>query len=280
MSDTRGIIYLFCGAGAAERIIVSLHSLRKHYDGPVTVLVTDDDCRDIIQAAQADIPHIDMQRMDKAAYRRNAAYATKSLVPSHSPYDRTLFIDADTLIVGDPTPLFDYLDTRELVVTNFGNWQSQGNKMKKRIGGWKGLTPAIDAMVADQLSKQWPAINTGVFAFRKDWQYARQWHTITDKGSPKHMADELAMQLLLSVMDPKTYEVVDDRWNTSPLYGAMQQDAVIWHFHGRKHVRKEACKKLWVPAFEECREKNVGGIAEWAGKWDKTVRAYLTGNTP
>ena len=279
MSEPRGIVYLFCGVKFAERMIVSLHSLRQHYSGPITVGVTDDDCHAVIREIEKKL-EISTTRVEKAPIRRHSGYLTKTAIPDWSPYDRSLFIDGDTLIVGDPSPLFGMLDDRELIITNFGEWQSQGNRMAKRIRGWRGLTPAIDWLVEDQLAAEYPAINTGVFAWRRGWEYARDWAAVTQAGSPRHMADELAMQLLQSMMTESSYDVVGDRWNCSPLYGAEKDDAAIWHFHGNKHLRKEVGRKLWIPALEAAMAENVGGIADWAGKYDKTVRQHLAGEVP
>lgn len=275
----KGIVYLFSGVGFAERIVVSIHSLRRHYAGPIAVMATDDDCEGVVRRLSP--LAVECIRVDKAAYRRNAAYATKPRLPVSSPFERSLFIDGDTIIVNDPSPLVDELTGQvELVITNFGGWHSQGGRMSKRIKAWRGLSPGIDGLVADQLSRQWPAINTGVFAWRKGWQYARIWTGVTETGSPRHMADELAMQLCQSLMETESFRVVDDRWNCSPIYGEHREEAVVWHFHGNKHLRKDVGRALWIPAFEAARAENVAGLAEWAGQYDRTVRDYLKGKVP
>jgi hypothetical protein len=275
----KGIVYLFSGVGFAERLVVSIWSLRRHYAGPILVMATDDDCEGVVRRLAG--LDVECLRIDKAAYRRNAAYATKPRLPASSPFERSLFIDGDTIVVGDPSPLFDELAGQvDLVITNFGGWHSQGGRMSKRIKAWRGLSPGIDTLVDLQLTRRWSAINTGVFAWRKGWQYARHWDTITDKGSPRHMADELAMQLCQSMMETASFRVVEDRWNCSPIYGEHKTEAVIWHFHGNKHLRKDVGRAMWIPAFEAARADNVGGLAEWAGQYDRTVRDFLKGQVP
>ncbi len=267
----RGIIYLFCGIGFAERMIVSLWTVRQHWTGPVTVFVTDDDCEAILKKAPE--LQLDLRRVDAAKVRRHSAYLTKTLLPTWTPYERSVFLDGDTIVVGSVEPLFE----SPLAISHFAGWVSQGSRMAKRINSWRGLSPAIDALVEDQLAESYPAINTGVFGFHREFPYLGQWHAITQAGAGKHMTDELAMQLLQSAMPADAYRVFDDRYNCSPLYGQHRDDVRVWHFHGNKHVRNAAGLALWGPAFESARAANVGGLADWAGKYDRTVAAYLKG---
>lgn len=265
---TDGIVYLFTGPRFAERMIVSQYSLRKHWDGPVTVFCTEDDSERIMRDA-AETLRLDVERKESFQIRRHSSYITKTLIPTWTPYDRTLFLDGDTTVHGDFRPLFE----PPLAITQFCDWQSQGRKVSGRISRWRGITPAIDAMVDEQLSKSYPAINTGVFAWHHGYEMLATWHALTVAGGANTMTDELAMQLLF--LSCPEHKVFSDTYNWSPLYSTSKAPPVIVHYHGSKHVRKEAGKKIWWPIFEECRQQNIGGIAAWAGKWDKYVRREL-----
>lgn len=271
MVSDRGVVYLLCGAKHAERMAVSWLTLRDHWQGPVTVGVTDDDCQAVAERAKG--LDIEVRRVPLSKARRHSAYLNKTLVPQWTPYDESVFLDGDTMIVAPIDDLFG----RPLVITSFGEWQTQGRRMSGRINRWRGRTAYIDALVDRQLHRPYPAINTGVFAFRRGLPFLSLWHTVTKAGAGLHMTDELAMQLLHSEIEECL--VMDDRWNCSPIYGTHSDDVKIWHFHGGKHPRREAGKTLWAPAFDRAYEQNVCGLQEWAGTYDAQVRQHLEGGS-
>jgi hypothetical protein len=264
----RGVVLLFCGIGYAERIAVALHTLRQHWTGPVSLYVTDDDCEGIGRRLGKDLD-IDVDRREITRHRRHSAYCAKPLVPSWSPYERTVYLDGDTITVSGIDPLFDY----PLTITHFAQWVSTGGIMSGRIRRWRGISPAIDRLVAAQLDQPHPAINTGVFAWhRSALPELAAWAEVTTAGRDRPLTDEISMQVLHPVLSAR---VVGDEWNCSPLYGVAKRKAKIWHFHGKKHVRRDAGRVLWWPAFEAARAANVGGLAEWAGTWDGQVKGAL-----
>lgn len=263
----RGVIYVFCGLSCAERLVVSLYTLRKHWDGNVTLGVTTNEEEGVIRDAAKRLD-VQVTRIEKAPARRNAHYLTKSLVPTWTPYDETLFIDADTIVTGPIEDLFG----EKLTITQFAEWVSTGNKMSGRCREWKEISPYIDALVDRQVGQKHPAINTGVFCFRKGNEQLALWHTVAKAGQGRYMTDELAMQLLLPNLDCR---VVDDRWNCSPMYGVHTDDVRIWHFHGKKHLREGRSRELWLPVYNEVVESKLGRIQRWGGTYDKHLRAHL-----
>jgi len=268
ISEDRGVVYLFCGATFAERVVVSLWTLRKHWQAPVSVIATDDDCQDILQPAAAELD-LQLIRVEPMKARRHSAYLNKTLIPIWTPYQRTVFIDGDTTVVGN----FDKLFCPGLCFTSYSDWQTQGGKISGRLKRWRGRSRLIDAALDWQLADSIPALNTGIFAFHRGNPELRLWHEVTLAGKNLHMTDELAAQLVHSHLDG--CEIYDDRYNCSPIYGVHKDDVRIWHFHGRKHLRREVGKALWWPTFMAAREANVGKLAEWAGKYDKEVRQEL-----
>jgi len=266
VENNRGVVYLFTGIKFAERMVVSLTTLRDHWDGPVTVCCTEDDCAEIL--GKLGSLNLNVMRTQRVQGKRSS-YLTKPLIPTWTPYQQTVFIDGDTLVEGR----FDELFEAALTITQFGDWISTGRRMSGRISGWRGLSPRIDELVRQQLSREYPAINTGVFGFHKGYIRLAEWHEITQAGMGKMMTDELAMQLLHG--DLPECRVVDDRFNCSPLYGARETDVRIRHCHGNKHIKKPQGLAVWWPAFERCYRENVGGLRKWAGQFDKEVRGQL-----
>jgi len=269
---SKGVVYFFCGLPAAERLVVSLWTLRKHYTGPITIGLTTDEERAIITPA-ADRLGADLLNVQKMG-NRNAHYLSKTTVPSWTPYENTVYIDADTVVVGPIDDLFGH----KLAITAFAEWVSTGRRMSGRCLKWKGLSPYIDALVARQVAPkataddEYPAINTGVFSFARGNEQLAIWHHVALAGVGLFMTDELAMQLVFPDMD---CTVLADKYNCSPWLGLHRGEAVIWHCHGKKHLRKPEGRAVWLPAFEEAMGEKVGRLNRWAGKYDKYVRAHL-----
>ena len=269
---SQGIVYFFCGLPAAERLVVSLWTLRKHYNGAAVIGLTTEEEEKIISPAAKQLD-AQLMRVPKLG-NKHAHYLSKSYIPTWTPFDDTLFLDADTIIVAPLDELFGH----RLAITQFADWISTGPRMSGRCLKWKGISLYLDALIARQVKpkpnrdEEYPAINTGVFAFAKRNEQLSLWHAVTAAGAGLFMTDELAMQLIFPDLD---CVVLDDSWNVSPLYGIHREEARIWHFHGKKHLRKDACRAIWLPVFEEVMREKVGRINRWAGKYDKYVRAYL-----
>ncbi len=271
--ETRGVVYLFCGMRFAARMLVAWQTLRDHYDGPVTVMVCGDGCQALTERV-AETLRLDVQPITMCKTRRRSAYLTKTMIPAWTPYDRTVFIDGDTVVVQPFEELFD--DTHDLTITSFSTWHTQGRRMRGRCHWFDKLkSKEVDAMVARAIATSYPAINTGVFAFRKGFERLDEWHELTTMGAGIMMTDEIAMQLLYPSFGDEVVRVVDDRFNCSPIYGANKDHPHIWHFHGNKHLRRDAYQEIWAPAFDRARQDNLGGLADWAGTHDRSIADYL-----
>ncbi len=270
----RGVVYLFVGAvGYAERIAVSLYTLRRHWDGPI-LLMLDEKTEETGRQIADDLRIVaDCIFVKPYTGCRHSNFVTKAMVTEWTPYDHTILLDGDTTVHGCLDELFD----ADLSITQFANWQSQGNIISGRLRKWEGRSPEINELLRRQLSHSWPAINTGVVGFRKDCSQARAWRELTIAGAGTHWTDELAMQLLTGAMAPDQYVLLDDSWNCSPIYGLHKDKAKVWHYHGRKHLRKEQGRRLWEPIFREALKADIGGMQEWAGRGDKWVGQLLEG---
>ena len=81
-----------------------------------------------------------------------------------SPYKLSVFIDADTVVLADPSPLFGLAEKHEFCCTQFSNWVTTGPKVKNRIMAWADL---ITPEQLDAALNFGAAINSGVLAFKK-----------------------------------------------------------------------------------------------------------------
>jgi hypothetical protein len=283
-----GVVYFFSGMGAAERLVVSIHSLRKVYRGPITVGVTGDPESELVAGIGAGVEQMRVPRRG----HRNGHYVTKCKIPEWAPYEHNAYLDADTLVVKPIDRLFEAAREKKLAITQFSEWITTGPRMSGRIIGaahkaeaerrHEWISGYIEACCQEQIrpkaafSAELPGINTGVMSWQKGNPALALWHAVTMAVGYRFIADELAMQLISMEVDA---EILSDAYNASPLYieNTKPEDVVIWHFHGRKHIKKEPALKLWGPAFEEARREKFGGIDQWAGWYDKEVRRYLKG---
>ncbi len=304
---TRGVVYLLSGPSVAERLAVSIFTLRRHWDGPVAILATSDEDQEVADLIAADpAANIEVRRFEPAKVQsRHQAYIQKTLVPAHTPYDRTVFIDADTAIVGDFSELFNY----DFCITSYSDWQTKGRKIGNRCGWWYGrgkgriqIDEMVDRCLADEVvtvedgsgkvawrlalpgenvrTTGYPAINTGVLGFTKGNAFADRWHKMTLAGEGSHMTDELGMQILYPFCTECEIGLLDDRYNHSFVHGRHPNDVRIWHFHGQKHLKRPAGQAIWEPFFREAMAVNFGGLAKWAGRWDKWIKGLLAGKDP
>lgn len=274
MTATTGIIYLLTGPRPAERLLVSVASLRRHYSGPVTIMCSREESAGVAKKI-ADTHGVAVQRFTDAGTYRHATYVTKPRLIELSPYDSTIYLDADTLVVDDPSPLLD--TDRPLTITTFSDWVSQGRIISSRVSQWLKVSPMAKYLAEVQLARRWPAINTGIFAWHRGWRWSRLWIELTEAGRSCSFTDELSMQILTGEMCLKRdYRLLDARWNYSPIYPVKGISPAIYHFHGSKHLRKDAGDVIWWPEFLKAWEANTAGIREWAGSFgDKDLRDRL-----
>lgn len=270
MPAMNGIIYFNYSTPHLARLAVSLWSLRQVYTGSVTILNAGED-GDIVAQLAAD-PQLDVQvipiKIERR--RRHTAYCGKPSLWRWTPYDRSLYLDADTIVVADPEPA--WRAPGSLVVTRFADWVTTGRIYSSRIRQWLQVShPKYDvpALARSCLEHSFPAINTGVFVFDRDNPELAAWESVAQAGHACSFTDELALQILLPTM-PVGW--LSDEWNASPIYHHCRpEQARIWHFHGCKNLRKDAGKTLWWPVFEKAYAANVGGLATWY-QVDKSLR--------
>lgn len=264
-----GILYLMTGHKHACRLITSLATLREHYEGPVCLLSIDPE-RDLDKAI-ANESRLDVQVKKieiKKRLRKNGSYVLKSSMWKDSPFQKTLFLDADTIIVKDlPSELWPIDD--EVVVTQFSRWVSNRRPISRRLARWKEFAPSL---CQQSLLKSYPAINTGVIGFsKKSRDFLGMWQELTARN-PSFICDELSAQLIY----PHTkHRVMSDRFNASPIYrDCEEEDVVIWHFHGSKHLKGKAVD-IWFPKFTEVVEMNLANVRSFLPAGDRRLKSFI-----
>jgi hypothetical protein len=133
-------------------------------------------------------------------------------------------------------------------------------------------------MVTEAL-KPAPAVNCGIFAFKKNARFMVDWCKNVEPGRNNFIPDETGMQV---VLHKYPHIVADQIYNCSCKYSTPHSDKTkIIHFHGRKHCRIDKNGKLiyggdiWVSEFEDAINKNFMNIKSLIPGNDKQLRTYM-----
>jgi hypothetical protein len=109
----RGCVFFDFGTRCALQLLVSIHSLRKYYDGPITVFLAPDEHSN---ALKQDIERFGatVSRMDNLSksYDRHRIFI-------ESPYATTLSFDSDIIFRGPVDALWEPLEQEGVLVTRF-----------------------------------------------------------------------------------------------------------------------------------------------------------------
>jgi hypothetical protein len=268
-----GVLYFNAGPKHCVHLIVSVASLRRHYSGPVQICCEAEgpgrECAEWIARDDALAPVVVLPDKRLVGGGHGQSYFCKTMLPRLSMFDQTIFLDADTLVVGDIAPLWSDPASGEVVLTQFADWVTTGGKMRQRIIPWREVEPErADRMLA----KPWPALNTGVMAWSKNSEpFADDWHH-TCKKRVVFMADELAAQI---IYPDHPHRVMDDRFNCSVVFPPQgqtvesRQDVRVLHGHGGKFWKRPGGWHFYREPLLAALDQNRGNIqsAPVVRKW-------------
>ncbi len=235
----RGVVYFNVGKACLERLVVSLHSLRQHWRGAVCVLnagapdpILERACRNC-DALLSVIPDTGLRPL----------VAKVASLP-HSPFAETVFLDADTLVVGPLDEFFALLSGAPFVFTRFADWQAGSGIVRKRMDAWRGSGIVPDALI--DRARSHPAINVGTFAYRKH-PFLEHWREMAALGAQRRLfiPDEIAAQIHLPELD---HALAPAEFGVSVRHGRSSPDNRVIHYHGRKHARHFPLCALWKKA--------------------------------
>ena len=285
----RTIFYLLSGIPHAPYLAASLWTLRKHWRGPIQLYawpesveiakkLYNDDRLGISQLIEAEPTY-----RKKDGVGHNSQFIHKIEIAGQIAADAVLYLDADTTVHGDLTPLFDMTIDHSFVATQWNDWMSTSGIAHKRVLGLSEIDESFKPWVKLATSSPWPSVNGGVWACRPYSPVLQKWHDWTLRCKDIFISDERVLHLMQPLFYP-TGDMVTvtagGRYNSSPKFRSSKikdEDVVVWHFHGDSNVRPENKSQkgydLWWPIFEECLRENIGGIADW---WDKVGNKWIT----
>lgn len=261
---TAGVVYQIHGRGYWPQIVVAVHTLRKHYSGPIALMALDDAGREIARRL-ADTPGMQPIQICSPSTihvkARNSGYVAKTRIIPVCPFTHGIFLDADTVVAGNWNRIDELVpqDDEPVVLTQFADWRSNGKRISSRCLKWNDVATREVTLCCNMPYK---AVNTGVFGFRRDSNYfQRDWEEMTARNV-SFICDEIAAQLLVPMLG-QSLRILNDEFNCSPIYGVNKNKAVVWHFHGGKHLRPEAGMR-WLGPYTECVGLNIAGIRDWS----------------
>jgi len=265
-----GLIYYNVGKGALVRLAVSLSTCVNHYPKEKITILSDyggyDECKKIAKHFGVNIKIIDLEKLNRKEILLN-----KCLAHTYTPYENTIFIDSDTIVLKSFDELHDAADKNEFVVTQFSDWTNQRSVIKKRILEFREIFP--DMM--DEALEPRASINVGVYAFKKDSELMKHWFDYAKHGTDMFIPDEQSCHLLL----PKyKNSIVSNDYNTSCKYDKVTKKTKILHFHGRKHCRLDKDGKYifnsdkWYAEFDKIKELD---FIKDNIEFDRQLRKYL-----
>lgn len=170
---TQGVIYITVGEAYTRQALQSAASVKQHNPGLPVYLFTDQ--------FNIDCPHIDEVGSIAAPHNRSKIdYIHKT------PFERTLYLDADTRVVSGILHLFDVLDRFDLAIAH----AHQRNHFPTNQF-WQIPIP-----------EAFPQMNGGVLLFKKNDQTIRlltDWQTAYHKNS--FSKDQVTLRELLWLSD-------------------------------------------------------------------------------
>jgi len=268
-NNENGIIMFNKNQKCVVRALVSLYTIRKFYDGPITFFIeTSPDGFDTsVKEFGCDVIYNDDNKDLKTLVRKTSLFVD-------SPYEKTLWLDSDTALVGKIDEMFDYLENYEVVIPNFADWHSDGRIIKRRIMNFKGHVS--DEILNTALDHK-PAVNTGVVAYRKNTTFMKDWIELAIKTNGLcFISDEIAFQVLYPSY--KGIYIAPQKFNVSARFGDAVEDKRIIHFHGQKHVLPFPLCDIWKNAFKEMQDGNIANINHFVEEHaDRRLRKYLRG---
>lgn len=281
----KGVIFLITGNSYSLRLMVALCSLRRVYHGPVTVLYNDHtDIEFIEKLLEYDVCDVEKIESGKG---KSGTQLTKSRLDELTPYDVTVFLDADVLVLREfVAELFEIAEEHEFVATQMKDWTSASKPIMKRYRGWinSGAEHKDLMQAAWDAGADLPGLNTGVFAFKKDAEIFKDWHSVSKAGFDKKVfiAEEIACNALMASGNGI---IVGPEFNASCRFHDDREylTAKCIHYHGVGHVRlgkSRGSSEHWCRYFESMR-KHDSKFPEIVRRWSqRKERIYMADGEP
>ncbi len=263
-----GVIYHLSGSGHLGRLRLSIWTLRRFYDGPITVFCPEEDAAAVKRwcghrnVVTEQINHPSSNRMG-GVDDSFKPLLTKPASAMLSKFDVTVYLDTDT-IVCQPidelfqyklafTPLWNMEDNRFLMVNDRISKASRRRHAIARIGH---TLPSLNPWVLDCIDSDTYCVNTGMFVFAKHHHMIMEWALACMLVRDSFVDDEPCWSLVaMNWMD----DIVPLRpeWNTLHYFTVEFAARKIRHLTGVRWERSGECRQLWRRMLNEDIEQGI-----------------------
>ena len=192
----------------------------------------------------------------------------KTRLQEFTPYENTLYIDSDTLVMAPIDELFDLIEQHHMLVTSMKRWTTKDVRISRRINTWASLYPDLIKAALDFGH----VINCGVYGFNSKASILNEWYKIAAAKSDSINPDEVSLQLLLP---HHRHVVLDHSWNFITKRGNTDDPSIkILHYQARKHCHVSSNNK-WLKFYHEVVDQNLADIKCWQPADDPKLTKYL-----
>lgn len=264
-------------------LLVATYTLRKYRNKEIVWILDKNDEWNKLLANQVANLNVTIRWEDFNLIKRNAKSAIKPYLFKtlfDAGYDSVIMCDGDLLFLKPIDDLFYQLEIEGggALLTQFCDWKTNGNIMRKRIMQMKGVINS--KLLKDLVDNPHEAVNIGVMGFTREEgsPLLAEWTRITAALAGKHIADEVAAHAL--VLDTTTI-IVPASYNASAKIGDLShiEDNHVVHFHGGsqgggdvdlRYEDRRRSSRLWMAHLHEFYES---GLVPEAKMWEQ----YATG---
>jgi hypothetical protein len=266
-----GIIYMAFGDKAAQGVQKSIQSLRRiGSDIPVTVVGN-------TRVEGADFLEWKGGTPFDATQKKNFQFRAGRVKPflyGYTPYDLTLYIDADTEFIRDIMPGFQALEEYDLAISEERLLIS--GLYNKAQAGWE-INIQEQRQTLREIGKDERFLNSGVIFFKKseaNAQLFQKWYT--EWLRYQQWDEQLALTRALHQTQDLKLKRLSTDWNNP--HRNESRSLVIFHNYGRGVVRSTWKEGNFMKA-EEARQR-AESIPSWVEPFEKDVIFMLASKVP
>ena len=273
----RGCLYFNFGTERVLQLLVSIHTLRKHYKGPITVFLQPDKFSDRLSR--------DLEGLDVSIeyHERMSRSFDRHKVFLNSPYATTLSLDSDIVFFGPIDELWEPLEKEGVLVTRFYHppfgidGTPEAPTSDSRVALLDMMRPLIGDAAHDLTLNRFVHdridINIGVFGISRPKgdaflaEFAQNMEDGRDLSVP--LFDEMLVNALVGKYP---HFLADEKWNcpADEFFRCTNlADAIAIHYFGDgskvfdvhspmgRNIRTWAGKKWYAAYFELARTMDV-----------------------
>ena len=222
-SKNRGCVFFNFGTEYIIKLYVAIYSLRKIYDGAITLMLDENEEKQKDLANEVSNLSVDVQWFNTSILHKSTI---KQFLLRESPYDSTLIFDGDLLFLSPIDKLWEPLERNGVLATRFYpnpfglNGSPKQHQWGTRIGVLLQLRPILSEeevkMARYRILKKRIDINIGVFGYVKDKgaeflnEFTSKMDLAFQKGMHPGILDEF---VIISIIYKHPHCLADEKWN-------------------------------------------------------------------